>query len=179
MPCSWEGNRRSDVALVMRHRLQWFIHLRAHGLDSEMSIPPMLSCGVWPINLYLLRVSNLNFSHLLYIHTTFNCQILSIIFIFNRSCRIEYECQVNFDISLEKKPIAKHRDISANVWLSFTKFTTMVQNGFSRATANNKLNIFKSPRWRMTDVLNGSRDPFCNITIFRFSRQRPSDILDF
>ena len=61
MPCSWEGNRRSDVALVMRHRLQWFIHLQAHGLDSEMSIPPTLSCGVWPINLYLLRVSNLNF----------------------------------------------------------------------------------------------------------------------
>jgi len=28
----WEGNRRSGVALAMRHRLQWFIHLRAHGL---------------------------------------------------------------------------------------------------------------------------------------------------
>ena len=27
----WEGNRRSGVALAMRHRLQWFIHLRAHG----------------------------------------------------------------------------------------------------------------------------------------------------
>ena len=48
MPCSWEGNRRSGVALAMRHRLQWFIHLRAHGLDSEMSTPPALSCGVWP-----------------------------------------------------------------------------------------------------------------------------------
>ena len=32
IPCGWEGNRRSGVALVMRHRLQWFIHLRAHGL---------------------------------------------------------------------------------------------------------------------------------------------------
>jgi len=32
MPCGWEGNRRSGVALAMRHRLQWFIHLRAHGL---------------------------------------------------------------------------------------------------------------------------------------------------
>jgi len=31
MPCSWEGNRRSGVALAMRHRLQWFIHLWAHG----------------------------------------------------------------------------------------------------------------------------------------------------
>jgi len=24
----WEGNRRSGVALAMRHRQQWFIHLR-------------------------------------------------------------------------------------------------------------------------------------------------------
>jgi len=24
----WEGNRRSGVALAMRHRLRWFIHLR-------------------------------------------------------------------------------------------------------------------------------------------------------
>jgi len=46
MPCGWEGNRRSGVALAMRHRLQWFIHLRVHGLDTEMSTPPMLSCGI-------------------------------------------------------------------------------------------------------------------------------------
>jgi len=32
MPCGWEGNRRSGVALAMRYDLQWFIHLRAHGL---------------------------------------------------------------------------------------------------------------------------------------------------
>jgi len=25
----WEGNRRSGVALAMRYRQQWFIHLRA------------------------------------------------------------------------------------------------------------------------------------------------------
>ena len=42
MPCGREGNRRSGVALAMRHRLQWFIHLRAHGLDREMSTPPTL-----------------------------------------------------------------------------------------------------------------------------------------
>jgi len=42
MPCGWEGNRRSGVALAMRHRLQWFIQLRAHGLDREMSTPPTL-----------------------------------------------------------------------------------------------------------------------------------------
>ena len=32
MPCGWEGSCRSGVALAMRHRLQRFIHLRAHGL---------------------------------------------------------------------------------------------------------------------------------------------------
>ena len=54
MLCGWEGNRRSGVALVMRHRLKSFIHLRAHGLDWEMSTPPTLSCGVSPIYLSLL-----------------------------------------------------------------------------------------------------------------------------
>jgi len=32
MPCGWEGNRRSGVALAMRHKLQWFLHLRAYRL---------------------------------------------------------------------------------------------------------------------------------------------------
>ena len=32
MPCGWEGNRRSGVALATRHRLKWIIHLPAHGL---------------------------------------------------------------------------------------------------------------------------------------------------
>jgi len=31
MLCGREGNGRSGVELAMRHRLQWFIHLRAHG----------------------------------------------------------------------------------------------------------------------------------------------------
>jgi len=52
MPCGWKGNRRSGVALAMRHRLKWFIHQRAHGLDREMSTPPTLSCGIWPIYLF-------------------------------------------------------------------------------------------------------------------------------
>ena len=55
MPCGWEGNRRSGVALAMCHRVQWFFHLPAHGLDREMSTPPTLSCGVWHI--YLLLVA--------------------------------------------------------------------------------------------------------------------------
>ena len=27
MPCGWEGNRKSSVALAMRHRLQWYFHI--------------------------------------------------------------------------------------------------------------------------------------------------------
>jgi len=38
----------------MRHRLQLFIHLRAHGRDKEMSTLLTLSCGVWPIYLFTL-----------------------------------------------------------------------------------------------------------------------------
>ena len=52
MPCSWEGNRKSGVALAMHYRLKWYIDLWVHGLDREMYTPPTLSCGVWPI--YLL-----------------------------------------------------------------------------------------------------------------------------
>ena len=37
MPCGWEGNRRSGVALAMRHRLQWFIHMQAHGLMAHFT----------------------------------------------------------------------------------------------------------------------------------------------
>ena len=54
MPCGWEGNRRSGVALAMRHRLQWFFHLQTYGLDRDMSTPPTLCCGIWPI--YLLPI---------------------------------------------------------------------------------------------------------------------------
>ena len=42
MPCGWEGNRRSGVALAMRHRLQWFCRLQAHW-GREMSTAPMES----------------------------------------------------------------------------------------------------------------------------------------
>ena len=32
MPCGWKGNRKSGVALAMRHGLKWFIHL--YGLTA-------------------------------------------------------------------------------------------------------------------------------------------------
>jgi len=38
MPCGWEGNRRSGVALAARHRLQLFIH----GLRKGDKRPPTL-----------------------------------------------------------------------------------------------------------------------------------------
>ena len=45
MPCGWEGNRRSGVALAMRHRLQQFIHLMVHGLRQGDEQPPVLLIG--------------------------------------------------------------------------------------------------------------------------------------
>jgi len=48
MPCVWEGNRRSDVALAMRNRLQWFIHLWAYNLRNRDVHPHLLSsCGMY------------------------------------------------------------------------------------------------------------------------------------
>jgi len=47
MPCGWEGNRRSGVALAMRHRLQWFIQLRAHGLRKGDEQPAYTPHSVW------------------------------------------------------------------------------------------------------------------------------------
>jgi len=60
MPCGREGNRRSGVALAMRHRLQWFIKLRAHGLRKEGK-PTLLMGVVW----YTLQV---------YLYLRFSCR---------------------------------------------------------------------------------------------------------
>ena len=53
MPCSWEGNRRSGVALAMCHRPRWFIHLRARGLGRVMGTPPTLLVDNGPSNFTL------------------------------------------------------------------------------------------------------------------------------
>jgi len=47
MPCGWEGNHRSGVALAMPHKLQWFIHLRAHSLRKGDEHPAYTSHRVW------------------------------------------------------------------------------------------------------------------------------------
>jgi len=56
MPRGWEGNRRSGVALAMRHRLQWFIHIRAHGLRKGDEHPAYTPRGVRHSVFYLLRI---------------------------------------------------------------------------------------------------------------------------
>jgi len=50
------GNRRSDVALAMRQRLQSFIHLQAHGLRKGDEHPAYTPHGVW--HSFLVSVRN-------------------------------------------------------------------------------------------------------------------------
>ena len=65
MPCGWEGNRRSGVTLAMHHRLQWFIHLWAHGLRKGDEYPAYTAHGVWhmlpflTVSQYASSMSNL------------------------------------------------------------------------------------------------------------------------
>jgi len=47
MSCSWEGNRRSGVTLAIHHRLQFFIHLQAHGLWKGDDHPTYTPHGAW------------------------------------------------------------------------------------------------------------------------------------
>jgi len=53
MSCNWEGNCRSGVALAMRHKLQWFIHLWAQGLCKGDEPTLLMGYGT----LYLLLQS--------------------------------------------------------------------------------------------------------------------------
>jgi len=62
MPCGWEGNRRSGVALAMRHRLQWFIHLWAQGLRKGDEHPAYTPHGVWHTLLLLCSLLLLTLS---------------------------------------------------------------------------------------------------------------------
>jgi len=53
MPCGWKGNRRSGVALAMRHRLQWFIQLGVLGLRKVMITPSTLLMEYGSLYLYV------------------------------------------------------------------------------------------------------------------------------
>jgi len=52
IPCDWEGNRRSGVALAMRHRLHCFIDLRAHGQRKADDHPAYTPLGMAHFTLY-------------------------------------------------------------------------------------------------------------------------------
>ena len=45
------GSRRSDIALAVCHRLKWFIHVRAQGLN-EGDEHPAFSHSLWSMALY-------------------------------------------------------------------------------------------------------------------------------
>ena len=47
MPRGWEGNRRSGVALAMRHGLEWFIHLRDQRPRVGDEHPAYAPAGAW------------------------------------------------------------------------------------------------------------------------------------
>jgi len=53
MSCDWEGNRRSGVALAVRHRLECFIHLWAHDLSKGDEHPPTLFMGYSTLFTYI------------------------------------------------------------------------------------------------------------------------------
>jgi len=44
MPCGWEGNGRSGVALATRQQTSMVLHLRAQGLEEGDEHPPTLCC---------------------------------------------------------------------------------------------------------------------------------------
>jgi len=68
MSCDWEGNCRSGIALTMRHRLKWFIHLRAQGLNKGdlTSTSPTLLVGYGTLYLYT-QVTSSSHSHDMFI----------------------------------------------------------------------------------------------------------------
>ena len=62
MPCSWGGNRRSGVALAMRHRVLLFIHLRVHSLRKGDEHPAYTPHGDGTLSFCQAR------SGVLYVH---------------------------------------------------------------------------------------------------------------
>ena len=78
MPCDWEGNRRSGVALAMRYRLQWFTHLRDRDLSKGDEHPAYTPRGrmahftiISKLTLHFSRrIREITFSELLFPLTT-------------------------------------------------------------------------------------------------------------
>jgi len=56
----WEGNRRSGIALAMRHGLKWFIHLRAQRPRVGDEHPAYAPAGAWLPLPFFLPVSGVS-----------------------------------------------------------------------------------------------------------------------
>ena len=52
MPCGWEGNRKSSVALAMRHRLQWYFRIGSRPKERRWA-PRLHFIWVWHTLLFL------------------------------------------------------------------------------------------------------------------------------
>jgi len=63
MPCGWGGNHRSGVALTMRHGLQWFIQILAHGQRKGDEHPDYTHHGLITLFFYLHRTDGLRCSY--------------------------------------------------------------------------------------------------------------------
>jgi len=59
MSCDWDNNRKSVVALAMRERLKWFIHLRAQDLSKGDEQPTNTLHRVWYSLPFLQRAAML------------------------------------------------------------------------------------------------------------------------
>jgi len=76
MPLSWEGNHWSAVSLAMRHRLKWFIYLRAQGLSQGDEAPRLHSA--WSMSLFIVQVSRIRIWIQIYIWNVYSVVLLLI-----------------------------------------------------------------------------------------------------
>jgi len=77
MSCDWEGNRRSGVALALRHRLEWFIHLRAHGLSKGDEHPTNTPREVWHSLPFFCSHESLHGGNRMHVHCITNVSATS------------------------------------------------------------------------------------------------------
>jgi len=61
MLCSWEGNRRSGVALAMRHKLSGLSNYGLNGHRKGDEHPVLALSGVWPLYLFYALLMSSSF----------------------------------------------------------------------------------------------------------------------
>jgi len=62
MPCGWEGNQRLASHWPCVTDLRGLSTYGLTAIDREMSTPPTLSCGVWPIYLFTVVTCTCSYS---------------------------------------------------------------------------------------------------------------------